>query len=121
MFCALAAAQDAEGFLLQVNNPKSPIEGEGGDAIVNLLSQCKAKLPTDRILTILRNSPSGLTAKEVAHRLGGTTSNIGSRLSKLAAYGVIKQSRSRIAQTASPCAVYSFPPSVGPSPAADLR
>ena len=48
---------------------------------------------TDRILEILRSCPYGLTAKEVAGRLGATVSNISSRLSKLAAYGIIIKTR----------------------------
>ena len=47
------------------------------------------KRSTDRILEILQDCPAGLTAKEVADRLGASPSNIGSRLSKLAAYGII--------------------------------
>ena len=65
---------------------------------------------TDRILEILRGCPYGLTADEVAGRLGATASNISSRLSKLAAYGIITKARGRIAHDASPdsvkCAVY---------------
>jgi DNA-binding Lrp family transcriptional regulator len=52
---------------------------------------------TDRILEILRSCPYGLTAKEVAGRLGATASNISSRLSKLAAYGIIIKTRTGIA------------------------
>jgi hypothetical protein len=62
---------------------------------------------TDRILEILRSCPYGLTAKEVAGRLDATASNISSRLSKLAAYGVIIKTRGRIAHDASPLAIYS--------------
>ncbi len=62
---------------------------------------------TDRILEILRSCPYGLTAKEVAGRLDGTASNISSRLSKLAAYGVIIKTRGRIAHDPSPLAIYS--------------
>ena len=47
------------------------------------------KRSTDRILEILQDCPAGLTAKEVADRLGASPSNIGSRLSKFAAYGII--------------------------------
>jgi DNA-binding Lrp family transcriptional regulator len=61
---------------------------------------------TDRILEILRSCPYGLTAKEVASRLGATASNISSRLSKLAAYGIIVKTRGRIAHDASPSAIY---------------
>jgi predicted transcriptional regulator len=62
---------------------------------------------TDRILEILRGCPYGLTAKEVAARLDATASNISSRLSKLAAYGIIIKTRGRIAHGASPLAIYS--------------
>ena len=64
---------------------------------------------TDRILEILRGCPYGLTAKEVAGRLDATVSNISSRLSKLAAYGIIVKTRGRIAHDASPCAIYNAP------------
>jgi transcriptional regulator len=64
---------------------------------------------TDRILEILRSCPYGLTAKEVASRLGATASNISSRLSKLAAYGIIVKTRGRIAHNVSPCAIYNVP------------
>jgi predicted transcriptional regulator len=62
---------------------------------------------TDRILEILRSCPYGLTAKEVAGRLDATAGNISSRLSKLAAYGIITKTRGRIAHDASPLAIYS--------------
>jgi DNA-binding Lrp family transcriptional regulator len=66
---------------------------------------------TNRILEMLRDYPSGLTAKEVADRLGADQSNIGSRLSKLAAYGIISKTRGRISIDASPCAIYfAVPP-----------
>ena len=104
--------QKVEGSVKREKNPKSPIKAVGA----GLLFQMEAKLPADSILNVLRKSPSGLTAKEVAERLGGTASNIGSRLSKLAAYGVIKQTRGRIAPKASPSAVYSIPLSVSPPP-----
>jgi CRP-like cAMP-binding protein len=74
-----------------------------------VLPQANSKLPAERLLDILRDSPSGLTAKEVAERLGATATHIGSRLSKLAAYGVIDKKRGRIAPNVSPCAVYNFP------------
>jgi transcriptional regulator len=64
---------------------------------------------TDRIVEILRSCPYGLTAKEVAIRLGATASNISSRLSKLAAYGIITKTRGRIAHDASRCAIYNAP------------
>ena len=64
---------------------------------------------TDRILEILHGCPYGLTAKEIADRLGVTLNNISSRLSKLAAYGIIKKTRGRIAHNAPPCAIYNAP------------
>ena len=64
---------------------------------------------TDRILEILRSCPYGLTANEVASRLGATASNISSRLSKLAAYGIIIKTRGRIAHNVSSCAIYNAP------------
>ena len=67
---------------------------------------------TERILEILRGCPYGLTAKEVAERLGATAGNISSRLSKLAAYGIIIKSRGRIAQDVPACAIYNAPPPV---------
>jgi transcriptional regulator len=68
-----------------------------------------ATMLADRIVEILRGCPYGLTAKEVASRLGATASNISSRLSKLAAYGIIIKTRGRIAHDASPCAIYNAP------------
>jgi DNA-binding Lrp family transcriptional regulator len=57
------------------------------------LRKSKVTKLTDRILEILRSCPYGLTAKEVASRLGATAGNISSRLSKLAAYGIIIKTR----------------------------
>jgi hypothetical protein len=90
-------------------SPGLPLEADGVDEAANILPPLKAVLPADHILNVLRNSPSGLTAKEVADQLGGTLSNIGSRLSKFAAYGIIKQNRGRTTPTASSSAVYTFP------------
>lgn len=70
---------------------------------------------TDRILEILRDCPYGLTAKEVAERLGATAGNISSRLSKLAAYGIIRKTRGRIAHNVPACAIYNAPPPAPPS------
>jgi hypothetical protein len=64
---------------------------------------------TDRIVEILHGCPCGLTAKEVASLLGATASNISSRLSKLAAYGIITKTRGKIAHNASACAIYNAP------------
>ena len=47
----------------------------------------------ERIIAILRGSPHGLTSNEIAQRLGATAGNISSRLSKLAAYGIIGKTR----------------------------
>jgi hypothetical protein len=43
----------------------------------------------ERIVAILQECPNGLTSKEIADRLGATGGNISSRLSKMAAYGII--------------------------------
>jgi DNA-binding transcriptional regulator GbsR (MarR family) len=43
----------------------------------------------ERVIGMLRSSPDGLTSKDIAERLGTTAGDISSRLSKLAAYGVI--------------------------------
>jgi DNA-binding Lrp family transcriptional regulator len=50
----------------------------------------------DRILAILRDCPDGLSASEVADQLGVAADNISSRLSKLAAYGVIKRRKAKL-------------------------
>jgi hypothetical protein len=47
----------------------------------------------DRVIEMLRGSPAGLTTKDIAARLGTTAGNISSRLSKLAAYGIIGTAR----------------------------
>jgi len=47
-----------------------------------------------RVIAILQESPNGLTSNEIAERLGATAGNISSRLSKLAAYGIIGKARS---------------------------
>jgi DNA-binding IclR family transcriptional regulator len=65
----------------------------------------------DRVLEVLQDSPCGLTATEVAERLGKAADNISSRLSKLAAYGVIKKTRGRIHCDAALCAIYHAPSS----------
>ena len=64
---------------------------------------------TNRILEVLRASPYGLTAKEVAERLGATRGNISSQPSKLAAYGIVKKTRGRIVHNASCCAIFYAP------------
>ena len=48
----------------------------------------------ERIIAILHGSPNGLTSNEIAERLGATAKNLSSRLSKLAAYGIIGKARS---------------------------
>ena len=47
----------------------------------------------ERIIAILHGSPNGLTSNEIAERLGATAKNLSSRLSKLAAYGIIGKTR----------------------------
>jgi DNA-binding transcriptional regulator GbsR (MarR family) len=46
----------------------------------------------ERIVAILQESPNGLTANQIAERLGVTAGDVSSRLSKLAAYGIIRKS-----------------------------
>jgi hypothetical protein len=60
---------------------------------------------SDRIIEMLRAAPNGLTSKDVAERLGKKTGNIGSRLSKLAGYGIIRKGRGPHARVA----VYQAP------------
>jgi DNA-binding NarL/FixJ family response regulator len=47
----------------------------------------------ERIIAILQETPNGLTSNEIAKRLGATGGNLSSRLSKLAAYGIIGKAR----------------------------
>jgi DNA-binding Lrp family transcriptional regulator len=47
----------------------------------------------ERIIAILRGSPNELTSNEIAELLGPTAKNMSSRLSKLAAYGIISKVR----------------------------
>ena len=47
----------------------------------------------ERIVAILRGSPNGLTSNEITVLLGPTAKNMSSRLSKLAAYGIIGKVR----------------------------
>jgi DNA-binding transcriptional regulator GbsR (MarR family) len=47
----------------------------------------------ERIIAILRGSPNGLTSNEITELLGPTAKNMSSRLSKLAAYGIIGKVR----------------------------
>jgi hypothetical protein len=61
------------------------------------------------IIAMLRASPNGLTAKEIADHLGTTAGNISSRLSKLAAYGIIGKARSAIVRHGSRGTVYQAP------------
>jgi hypothetical protein len=91
------------------SSPELFLDLDGVDEAANVLPPLKAVFPADHILDVLRNSPSGLTAKEVADQLGGTLGSIGSRLSKFAAYGIIKQSRGRPAPKGSSGAIYTFP------------
>jgi hypothetical protein len=72
---------------------------------------------TDRILEILRNCPYGLTAQEVAGQLDATAGNISSRLSKLAAYGIVVKTRGRLAYNVSPRAIYNAPTASSAAPA----
>jgi hypothetical protein len=73
------------------------------------LGKSMATKLTDRILEILRSCPYGLTAQEVAGQLNATAGNISSRLSKLAAYGIIVKTPGRLAHNVSPRAIYNAP------------
>jgi Winged helix-turn-helix DNA-binding len=59
-----------------------------------------------RIVDILEASPNGLTSKDVAAHLGVAAGNISSRLSKLAAYGVIGRARRRVGCAGTRATVY---------------
>jgi DNA-binding MarR family transcriptional regulator len=58
---------------------------------------------SDQIIELLHTCPQGITAKEVARKLGAEYRNINSQLSKLSAYGLIKKVRG----SADHAAVYS--------------
>src|SRR5262245_39269969 len=45
----------------------------------------------ERIVAMPQESPNGLTSNQIAERLGVTAGNVSSRLSKLAAYGIIRK------------------------------
>jgi hypothetical protein len=77
------------------------------ELIPHLLEGVEVSQLSDRILEILRNCPRGLTAKELAEQLGATSGNISSRLSKLAAYGVIEKTRGGVPV----CSIYNVPTS----------
>ncbi len=62
-----------------------------------------------RLVELLRGSPSGLTSKQIAERLGTTASILSSRLSKLAAYGVIRKSRGTLVSHGTKAAIYQAP------------
>ena len=65
----------------------------------------KTEFP-ERIIDMLRAEPNGLTSKDIAERLGTTTGNISSRLSKLAAYGVIGKARAALVSDGSRGTIY---------------
>ena len=72
------------------------------------------------LVELLREHPSGLTARDVADRLGADRRNIGSQLSKLAAYGITKSTRGRAASDTSLCAIYFVPVSSRPPDHSDF-
>ena len=59
-----------------------------------------------RIIEILRGCPSGLTSKDIAKLLGTSPVNLSSRLSKLAAYGIIGKIRGTSAVHGTNAAIY---------------
>ena len=63
----------------------------------------------ERIIEMLRGSPNGLTSKDIAERLGTTAGDISSRLSKLAAYGIIGKGRGALVGYSSKETVYRTP------------
>ena len=69
---------------------------------------------SNRIMEILRDCPSGLTTKDLAERLGTTAGNVSSRLSKLAAYGIIGKLQGTMASHGTKGAVY-LPPAQPPA------
>ena len=64
---------------------------------------------TDRILEILAECPSGLTARDIANRLGVSSANMSSRLSKLAAYGIVAKTRGRMPPDGGVTGLYFVP------------
>jgi predicted transcriptional regulator len=65
---------------------------------------------SDRIIDLLRASPNGLTSNDIAAaRLGKTAGNVSSRLSKLAAYGIIGRARRPLHSNGSRGTVYQAP------------
>lgn len=61
------------------------------------------------IIEMLRASPNGLTTIDIAARLGTTAGNLSSRLSKLAAYGIIGKARRPLGGNGSRGTVYQAP------------
>jgi DNA-binding MarR family transcriptional regulator len=68
---------------------------------------------SELIIDMLRAAPNGLTPKDIAERLGTTAGNLSSRLSKLAAYGIIGRARGALVSHGSRVTVYR-PPSLEP-------
>jgi CRP-like cAMP-binding protein len=60
----------------------------------------------NRVIEILRSCPGGLTTKGIGERLGITAVSLSSRLSKLAAYGIIDKVRGTVASHGTNGAVY---------------
>jgi DNA-binding transcriptional regulator GbsR (MarR family) len=61
------------------------------------------------IIELLRASPNGLTSSDIAVRLGTTAGNLSSRLSKLAAYGIIGKACRPLDRNGSRATVYQAP------------
>jgi CRP-like cAMP-binding protein len=69
----------------------------------------------NRIIHILRSYPNGLTSKDIAERrLGTTRRDVSSRLSKLAAYGIIGRVRGTLAEHGTKGAIYRAPSNAAP-------
>jgi DNA-binding NarL/FixJ family response regulator len=98
--------QDSQLSVLDGGTFISPIIAPIGVALM------KTNFP-ELIIDMLRAAPNGLTSKDIAERLGTTAGNVSSRLSKLAAYGIISKARGALVSDGSRGTVYR-PPSLEP-------
>jgi CRP-like cAMP-binding protein len=78
------------------------------DGAFNYWAGLMSDFPTF-IIELLRGCPHGLTSKEIARLLGTSPVNLSSRLSKLAAYGIIGQVRGTRAVHGTNAAIYRAP------------
>jgi predicted transcriptional regulator len=78
------------------------------DTSLHFGAELLSDFPT-RIIEILLGCPRGLSSTQVADRLGTARSNMSSRLSKLAAYGIICKMQGTLAEHGTKGAVYLAP------------